>query len=280
MKKILFLVLMFTGTSTFAQSDNIFTDAEFDAQDFENASKDLAAAFVHTTNSGASSLGKVFGFEVGLVFGAAESKYLKAIAKEIADDPDNEDIDNFSWVPYAGLVGAFSMPYGLGVEASVIPKIDFEDDSYFKHLSGSVRWTITDIFPVIGSFSPLKLTAKVSYGQTDLYYKTNATSTSTETADFSISNFEYGLVAGANLVFLEPYVGVSSVKTQSELYAETDYVSPIPGVIINNREFKTDLKSARYLAGLLFKFPLFRFGLEYSNLHTVDRYTAKLAFKF
>lgn len=269
------LVFLFSSLS-FAQS-NIFTNNSFDDEDFRRISKDLASSFVHTTNSGGSSLGSVFGFEVGLVFGGVESKYLKDQAEEIT----GEEQDQFQYLPYAGLIAGVSLPAGIGAEASVIPKVQIgDDDGEFSNYSGSLRWTVTDIIPIVGTFSPLKITAKASYNETSLYYTYDGSGTSTETADFSISNFEYGAVVGVNLVVVEPYVGVTHVKTSSKLDATTDYVSPLPGLVIEDQHFEADLEGTRIQAGVLLKLALFRFGLELSNLQGVNRYTAKLSLKF
>lgn len=273
-----FLPLTFIfGTSGAFAANNIFTDVGFSQQDFKNVSKDLASAFSHTTNSGAASLGKVFGLELGLVAGGVESKYLKDKAEEISGEPQ----DQFKYLPYAGVVFGFSSAYGLGIEASIIPEIELGGgDGEFSNYSGALKWTLTDLIPLAGSFSPIKIALHTSYGETNLYYTYNGSGVSTETADFNISNFEYGLTLGLDVYFLEPYLSVGYVKTTSMLDAATDYVPPIPGLIIADQHFDAKLEGARLKAGLLLKLPFFRFGLEMSNLQSANRYTAKLSVKF
>ena len=273
--KISLLISAFLFTTTaFAQSSGIFTDEDFGEEEFKAASKDLSAAFLHTTNSGGSSLGNLWGVELGLVFGGLESRNLQMAAESATE----QEQDELKYLPYAGLIAGVSLPFGIGAEASLIPETDIGDGS-FSNLSLSARWSITDLIPIVGSFSPLKIVARVSYGQTDFAYLTSLTGgRSTEDADFSVKNLEIGATAGFSLFILEPYVGISTVQSESELNASSDLSIPIPG-LVNERRLTDDRSGTRVLGGLLFKFPLMRFGLEVSNYQGINRYTGKLSFK-
>ena len=269
-------IILLTATtlfsfSAFAQNNSIFTDEDFGRDEFKAISKDLSAAFLHTTNSGGSSLGSIWGIEAGLVFGGLESKNLQSVAEDVSQ----QDQDDLKYLPYAGLIAGLALPFGIGGEVSMIPEVDIEDGS-FSSLSASVRWSITDMIPLVGSFSPLKIATRVSWGSTDFDYETSLISGSKETADFSVDNFEIGVTAGFNLFLIEPYIGLSAVKADAELNTATDLV--IPG-IINNRRFSDDRSGTRTVAGVLLKLPLLRFGVEVSNFQGLNRYTGKISFK-
>ena len=258
--------------STWAQDGNVFTDPDFGQEQFELASEDLSAAFLHTTNSGGSSLGKLFGLEVGLVFGALESDNLASAVEEAT----GEEREEFELLPYAGLIGAIALPFGIGAEVSLIPEVDIED-GVFSSFSLSARWSLTDFIPLVGSFSPLKIVARAAYGSTDFNYEFSAIGNSTEMADFNVTNTEIGITAGFNLFVLEPYVGLSSVRSSTELNANTDNLL-LPETL-RSRSFSNDLSGTRALAGVLFKFPLLRLGVEVSNYQGLNRFTGKLSFK-
>ncbi|MGH1467462.1 MAG: DUF6588 family protein [Bdellovibrionales bacterium] len=268
-KLILLSSLFFIAGPAFGQSGNIFTDPDFGREEFDLISEDLSAAFVHTTNSGGSSLGSVWGVEAGIVAGLLEADNLQKVAESIS----GEDQDELAYLPYAGIVAGLSLPFGIGGEVSMVPEVDLDDGS-FSNFSASLRWSITDMIPLVGSFSPLKITTHLSHGTTAMDYAFSLSGSSTENADFSIKNTEIGVTAGFNLFILEPYLGFSTVKTKSTLIATTDF----PGVT-NPDEFNASFSGARMKAGLLLKLPLLRFGLEASTLHSSTRYTFKMSLK-
>jgi len=274
-KKILFIIISLSFvTAANAQSDAIFTDEDFGAAEFNLASKDLSSAFLHTNNSGGSSLGSIWGVEAGLVFGAVESDNLRAAAEAASGDPQ----DDLKYLPYAGIIAGVALPLGIGAEVSFIPDVEIgSGDGSFGSYSGSLRWSVTDFIPFVGSFSPLKITARASYGSTDFSYETSLNGGSKETADFSIKNTEFGVTAGFNLFILEPYIGLSTVKSKLRLDAET--TNPLIPVNLREKNLRSDPSGTRAMLGLLFKFPLIRFGLEMSNYQGVNRYTGKISLK-
>lgn len=268
MKKIclVFLISVFcVGAS--AQNNDIFTDAGFTQQDFDDLSKDLMGAFSFTTNSGAGTLGSIWGVEAGLVLGVVPATNLKRIVKE----KTGEERKELSYLPAAGIVAAVAAPFGIGAEAKFIPKIS-QSDVGFIDTGIALRWSVTDLFPLVGTFTPLKLTVKAAYDAASLDYKADQ-----ETVSMKVRSLELGAWAGVNLVFVEPYLGLTSVKAKTKLTAETTRVQ-VPGVY-QNAEFKSELSGLKTTLGLLFKLPLLRIGLEYSTVKSINRYGLKLSFK-
>ncbi len=273
LKKIITLSIICTFSFTVFAEKNIFTDEEFKQNEFDLISKDLVAAFAHTINSGGSSLGKIWGLEAGIVAGILSSKNLENVAKNISGIKQ----DNFSYIPYAGFIAGVTLPFGIGYELNIIPTLglDFENDSFFN-TSTALRWSVTDLIPIVGTFSPLKIALKAAFGKTAVKYTFNINTDSEEKTDFKLNNTELGIVAGFNLFLIEPYLGLSHVKSKTRLHASTNI--KIPG-IITEQTLKSDLSGTRTIIGLLFKLPIFRIGLEWSNLQDSNRYTAKLSLK-
>ncbi len=270
-KKITILCATCAFSVSALAATNIFTDDNFGQEEFDLVSKDLGAAFVHTTNSGGSSLGKIWGVEAGIVAGVLKSKNLQTVAESISGSSQSE----LSNLPYAGIIAGIALPFGIGGELSMVPKVDLGDGS-FSNTSFALRWSLTDFVPLVGGFSPVKIAFKMSYGKAALDYTFSLTGSSTETADFSIKNTEFGVVAGFNMFIVEPYIALSTVKTSSDIAAATDLV--LPGVS-SSRNLSSSFSGFRSVAGVLLKLPLLRIGLEYSNLNSLNRYTLKFSLK-
>lgn len=271
LKKIALSIAALTFSFSAFGQDNIFTDAGFSQENFKLASKDLVSAFAHTTNSGGSSLGSLWGVEAGVVFGALDADNLTKAAKSVSNDVPDE----FKYIPYAGIVAGVALPFGIGGELSFVPKTSVGDGS-FANQSIGLRWAITDMVPLVGSWSPLKITARAAFGSADFKSSFSATGGSTETVDFELKNTEFGVTAGFNFFLVEPYLGLSTVKSSSDLAATSDI--SLPGINPNAR-FSADLSGARTILGVLLKLPLLRIGLEMSNMQSTTRYTAKISLK-
>src|SRR6185437_8257330 len=97
------------GFSSVSRADTpVFENLTTD--DYKNVVRDISSAWSYTSVSGASSLGRLFGFEVGLVAGGGDSPKIHDLSKQ-ADS--NLDI---SELPSAGVYGALSIPFGLTAE--------------------------------------------------------------------------------------------------------------------------------------------------------------------
>lgn len=266
MKAILALLFITAlGNHAYAQSaDAIFTDLSFDQRDFNDISKDLTGAFSFTTNSSASSLGSLWGVEVGLVAGVTPADNIKRIAEEKSGDAQDE----LKYLPSGGLIGGVALPFGIGFEANFIPKLEFGDAS-FSNTQLAARWEITDVVPIVGTFSPLKLAIRLSHGSARFDYISGE-----ESADISLDTTEIAAMASVKLLLIEPYLNLSHVKSTADLNAE----SKNPAFPVS-RSFDSSFKGTKLTAGLLFKLAIIRFGFEYSTLNDIERYTAKFSFK-
>ncbi len=268
---IYFILTFFFSNIAYAQLD--FTD--FLDEDFKKVNEDIVSSYAHTSHIGAASLGKVLGIEAGLVLGVVEANNLKEVTTQYVNDPN----DSLDFVPSAGLTGAVTTLFGLGAEVNMIPEIDEIEDAKFNNLSVAARWTITDMFPLPGKLSGFKLALRASQGKSETSYAYTdfdaGLGNFRAQADFETEITEYTLLASYNLRLMETYVSVGQLKGRGDLFAET--VSDNFGT--QTKLLESDFEGTRLVVGLLFKLPLLRIGVEYSQLADSPRVTAKIALK-
>jgi hypothetical protein len=244
----------------------------FDQEDADKVFKDLTSAFAPTTVSGASSLGKVFGVELGLVVSASQAPNTQEVIDSYGSDFD------IPGIPMAGISGIVTLPYGIGIESTIIPKIDIGDEGSFESLNLGARWTITDMFPM----GLLKIAVRSSLikSKATFNYEEDgglAFGTVNETADFDIEVFEVGAVIGLNFKVVEPYIGASDLQAKGNIFATG--TSSIQGNLATIDE-DAEAAGIRAYAGVLFKLPLLRIGAEVATFEDVARGSVKIAFKF
>lgn len=79
------VLVLFSGMGTRSYG---VTFQNLSEQDFKKVVRDLSANFVHTSVSGASPLGDIFGFEVGIVGGVTNTTELNRYSQEV--DPSSK----------------------------------------------------------------------------------------------------------------------------------------------------------------------------------------------
>lgn len=244
----------------------------FNQQDADKVFKDLTSAFAPTTVSGASSLGKVFGVELGLVVSASRAPNTQDVLDSYGSDFD------IPGIPMAGISGVVTLPYGIGIESTIIPKVDLGSSGSFESLNLGARWTITDIFPM-GLLNIAVRTSLMKSNATFNYEEDTGgvLGTVNETAKFDIDVFEVGAVIGLNFKVIEPYIGASDLQARGGITANG--TSSTTGALPNVDE-SSSASGLRAYAGVLFKLPLLRIGAEVATFEGVERASVKLAFKF
>ena len=203
MRRTLSLIFMglFSGmvvTETTYGSAPEFTNLS--DSDVEAILTDVGATWTHTSVSPASTLGELFGFEVGLVAGGAKVPNIEKFSREV--DPNSE----VSVLPQAGLLGAVSIPAGIKFELLLFPENEI-DDLTFKYGSIGVQWTLTQSLLQL----PADLAVKVHSATATLNYnqEINSVNTAVEIED-KVSGLS--LIASKKLVLFEPYIGLGVVK--------------------------------------------------------------------
>ncbi len=224
--------------------------------------KDLGTIMYPTTVSGASSLGKIFGFEVGVLAGAGNSPHVDALT------PDKVDK-----LPKAGLMGIVTAPFGLGVEASVLPvKVNgFEYD--YKAIGG--RWTVNEVFSAIPIID-LKL--KLDFTSADLKWHQNIGTIPVE-VNYKNTSVAYSVTVGKKILFIEPYAGLGRIHGKSSL-TSTGTVSIFnTSVPVSAREDVAH-STTYYFFGADFHLLLLHLGVEMANVYDNRVVVGKLSFGF
>jgi hypothetical protein len=255
-----FLVFCFGAHSQDITFDNI---SESDLKDIV---QDFSGVFTHTSVSGAGSLGSIFGFELGLVGGASQVDRLEKIIKR--EDPTAEDIP---MIPSGGLLGRLTVPFGLTIEALVIPEVG-DEDFKFQNTSLALLWTPTE---TILSFMPVSIGTKLHYTTTDLNFQTPDPVTGTDVKG-TFKNYILGLQAlvSQDLVFVEPYAGIGYVQADGDLAisgSNTFYN------FTTATSASKSVSGTQFLLGAEFKLLVMKFGAEYSHQFDVNRYSAKFS---
>lgn len=178
--------------------------------DFNKITKEFSANFTHSAVTTPGGLGKIFGFEVGLVGGITTSDETKAIANKIDED------SNFGYIPHAGLLGRVSVPFGLSVEAVLLPKQTFSGVSV-ETASFAASYDLTNSLLTIPF---VDLAVKAHFGSGKLGYKTqdNVSDVPVDSS-VSIESSSYGLnvSAGLSLLIVEPYVGFGYISSDTKM---------------------------------------------------------------
>jgi len=266
------LSILFCFWSVFAHADTPTFDNLSD-DDFKSISKDFSALFLHTSVTPPTPLGKVFGFEAGLIAGAAKIPDIEAISKRF--DPSM----NLSTAPYAVLYGAVSVPMGFTFETNILPKTTVSGLD-LQHYSLGAKWTITDNFL---EFLPFALAVKAYYSQSKVGFEQTETAPIASTVHVNFDDTMTGadLLMGWDFPILQPYVGAGYVTANSKLASHAD-LDPTYSMFADNvsQSKKTDVSSLRLTAGVQFNLALMKLGLEYNRVFDTDRAALKIAFGF
>ena len=267
------MILLLNSNTAWAQCSEGQAFTCFDQEDADKVFKDLTSAFAPTTVSGAGTLGKIFGVELGLVVSASKAPNTQEVIDSYGSDFE------IPGIPMAGISAMVTLPYGIGVEGTFIPKIDIADQGSFESLNIGARWTITELFPMgllkIAIKSSL-MTSNASFTQTEVT-TSPISGTVTETANFDVEIFEVGAVLGLNFKIIEPYVGASDLKSNGSIVATGTSTGTL---IIPDVNEESEAFGLRVYGGVLIKLPFMRIGAEVGRFEEVERASIKFAFKF
>jgi len=237
--------------------------------DFEAIGKELSAnATLHTVMP-ASSLGSVFGFEVGLIAGADSTPEIERLVK--AAQPSSE----VSLIPHTGLVGAVSVPFGITGEVSLIPEVKVQGVKY-NQFAAALKWNLSD---GLLSVLPINLAVRGFLSKSELNFNQTVGGNSTSI------NYE-GRVAGAQLLVspkflpvIEPYAGVGYLSAEGDMKLSGTTTSGV-FAFTAAQSAETKPSSSQLLLGANVRLLLLVFGAEYSRAFETNSYTGKISFRF
>lgn len=239
-----------------------------DKSDYEGVVSDFSANFTHTSVSGASSLGKLFGFEIGVLGGVAKTSTINRLAKEV--DP-SITVDK---LPHAALLGIVSIPFGLTAEANVIPKVGGDEFKY-SHMSTGIKWTLTDSILTL----PFSLALKGHVAKSAVDFRQTISSVDTR---FKYASTVSGatLMLSKDLLIFEPYIGVGLVQSEGKMDV-TGSSSVFSDPNLQSAQSATAKKSGSlFVVGTEVKLLVFKAGIEYTKLFDTTRMTAKATIYF
>jgi len=236
--------------------------------------KDIAANTTLHDALPASSLGSIFGFELGLVGGLTKSADINALVQQVSPSTDA------GYLPHAGLVGAVTVPGGLTVEAMYLPKQSFSEVSYQQYAFG-LKWTMSDGIMVL----PLNLAVRGFYGKSQLDFNQTVTDPNTSqpvavTGTNAMSVTGIQLLASPKWIpILEPYAGIGYLRGNGEMSVSGATTGTMFS-FTSSQSASSSPTSTQLLIGLDVRLLLIGLGAEWSRAFGTDTYTAKLSVKF
>lgn len=262
MKNILLLVSIFMTLTV--NADPQFTNITSD--DFENISKEMSANFVHNSLMGASKMGTIFGFQVGLVAAQTQTPKIDEIVKRNAG-AELPNLYNF------GFMGALGLPMGIAAEMVMIPTLKTSGAS-LEAKSLAVKWNINDVIPIL----PVNLAVRGLYSQASFGF-----SQVVSMVNVDVSNKT--TVSGVQLLFspmiplVEPYVGIGLLNGSNELSVTGSNPIFDPGFSTSQSESKS-VSTMQTIAGVEVNLVLLKLGVEYNQSFGASRTGFKLSMGF
>lgn len=234
--------------------------------------EEFGASNVHTTVSGASTLGTIFGVEAGVVAGLVDSEGIEEVVQAVNPGANLE----VSGIPHASLFAAVSLPLGFGAEATFLPDMDLGDIEMKRvGLAGKFNFGSMLGIPIVD------LALKAHFTTSELSYD-QAAAGSSPAANITFESESMGLdlMVGYDLnlvlVAAEVYASLGYVSIDGDLTSSVDiFDTSISGLTASSDESGLD-----YKVGANLKLLLFKFGIEYQSIIDNQRITAKISAKF
>jgi opacity protein-like surface antigen len=248
--------------STAALADD-FTLQNVDSTQLKSMVGDLSTNFLHTSVSGASTLGHVFGFEVGVVGASTNTAHINDVVRET--DP-NASVDH---VYNANILGVLTVPLGITAEIGFLPPVG-SSKFHFNTQSLAVKWTPTEFL----LDWPLSVALKASYTGSNLKIDQEV---SGNDIHYKYNNRETALMAlvSKNFVIVEPYFGLGLVQARGKLSADSSTV-----FADNVTSMEATRSGTAWMLGAELKLLVVKLGVEYTNLFNTGRVAGKLSVYF
>jgi len=244
----------------------------------DNVIRELSANFSYSSLTPASSLGGLWGFELGLVGGITKTPEIQNIVRAKADANFKEDK-----FPHAAVLGRVGAPYGLTAEAMIFPKVKVGDLELSQY-GGAVQWSVTDVF---FKTLPVNVAVKGFVSKTSLSFKqlvknaSNPTQSVNGKIAFDDTNLGGQLLVSKRLSVFEPYVGIGFAKANGKLGVTTDNITYM-GTIFTTGATQAESKptTTQLLAGLDVRLAVFSLGAEYQRSFGTNSLSGRLSFRF
>jgi hypothetical protein len=256
---IVTLILLATKAYAATPTFNNLTQAEFN-----KIMREFSANSSWHSVTPPSSMGNIFGLELGVVAGTTNTPDIDAIVKQTAPGTD------VKMIPHASLLGVVSIPFGITAEVMMLPKFDISGLTYQQY-GGALKWT-TGLMVL-----PVNLAVRGFMTKSELTFKQTVSSVDTTiTQDGSVSGLQL-MVSPKLIPIIEPYAGIGYVSATSKMTAVGS--SSIFGFTsAQSAEFKPT--STQLILGADVRLLLIGFGFEYERSFETESLTAKFSLKF
>ncbi len=253
--------LILSGLSLSASAQDM-AFSNLSEQQAKSIIEEFSGNFTHTSVSGASPLGSVFGFELGVIAGATSTKEIDKLAKQTNPNAEADKI------PHAGILAMVSVPFGLTAEMSFVPEMG-NDEFKFKNTGLAAKWSLTSGLIEL----PFSVAIKAHMMKTDLSF--TQVGAVTATVDFKDTVTGAMLLVSKDLGIVEPYLGVGAVSGDGD-FTVTGTSIFASGV----KSYNGKSSGTQILGGIEANLLILKAGVEYSQQFGVSRYTAKIALSF
>lgn len=235
--------------------------------DFDKITKEMSANFTHNSMMGASSLGNLVGFQVGLVAAQTASPDTNTVAQRTSG-AEIPSLYN------AGLVGVLGVPYGFSLEVVMTPGFSASGSS-FSSSSYALKVNMNSLIPVL----PVNLALRGVYSNAKFSFnQTISGLDATVSNATSVSGIQ--LLVSPQLPILEVYAGLGLLNGSNELS-----VTGTPGTVFDpsfssTQSEKKTATSTQVILGLEASLLLFKLGVEHSQSFGTSRTGIKIAMGF
>lgn len=260
-----FLAILVTLCSWSAWADPTFTNIT--DEDFKNITKEMSANFTHNSMMGASKLGTIFGFQVGVLGAQTASPNTNEIVKRNA----GSELPNLY---NAGLLGVVGVPFGVSFEAVIFPGLKTSGAS-ISSTSMAVKWNINDVIPVL----PVNLAVRGIHSSAKFSFQQDMSGV-LASVDNKTSVSGLQLLLSPMLPIVEPYVGVGYLSGTNELAVSGTGSTIFDPAYTSSQSQKKTVGSTQFLGGVEVNLLLLKIGAEFSQSFGASRYGVKLAFGF
>jgi len=270
-KKRSLLALLFTMLIPSIASAGI-TLTNISQSDYGNIVKDFSADAMFTTVSPASSLGKLWGGEIGVLAGITKTPRIQTIVRSA--DSTAKNVDKF---PHGDIMAALTIPWGFTLEGVAFPRIKISTVNYESY-GGAAKWTFSDL---ISEDFPIPMAFRAFYTQSRIAYTQPASTGSAVSLNVDFKDSIYGgqFLASYKLLFAEPYMGIGWTKAVGDITVAGS--TTIFATSFTSSQTASDTENAfHYFAGFNLQFGFFVMGAEYERAYATNSVTGKLSARF
>jgi hypothetical protein len=242
--------------------------------DVNAISKEFASNFTHTILAPASSLGKIWGLEFGLMAGATQTPEIDRVSKIY------DSTSKISALPTAGFIGGVTIPFGISAELNMIPTVKTSSLS-LRNMSYALKWELTSFAPL----APFNLALRVHGNNGELSYANVINNASTSNQDvlttvaWKNKSTGYNIEISKKLLFIEPYVGYGKVNSITDIGLSGSTSVSIFS-FSSASAYQASNSGNHFFAGLNLNLFILKIGGEYAQIMGNKKVMGKLSFYF